>query len=128
MELIRTATELATNIETFRTYVAADSGADRDFALEQVTRDTCFVVTRDRECGFFSPAGFVAVPDNTREGHAGGAGHTEEEIDAALERILGTPPAPDTALEEEYARFCGLVGIPAREVPGDAPRRFSDLR
>lgn len=128
MDLIRTATELAANIDRFRDYALHPSGEHRDFAVELAARDDAFVVTRDKDGGFFSPVAFVAIPGNTHERHTAAAPAPAEAVDAALERILGRPAGTTATLEEEFAAYRERLGLPPRATDGGAALRFWDLR
>lgn len=128
MDLIRTATELAANIDTFRDYALHPSGEHRAFAVDLAARDDGFVVTRDKDGGFFTPVAFVATPGNSRERHAAAEPAPAEAIEAAVERILGRPAATTAALEEEHAAYRIRLGLPPRDTTTDSPLRFWDLR
>ncbi|MHB1512349.1 MAG: HNH endonuclease [Acidiferrobacter sp.] len=81
--------------------------------LGLITRGTCFVPYSSDVGIAFAPSRFIGYVGNKLSSHTSNPDRDGRVTNAALTRIIESPPLPDAALEKRYIAFCRQIGVSA---------------
>jgi hypothetical protein len=107
MKLVRTKNEIIENIVKLNNYISDEN----DYALRLVQRGACFVVLKDNGVYKFYPSRFIGYINNNLERHIHNNDKDGKDTNPTISNILGTKPIQNELLEQEYYKYCKLLGI-----------------
>jgi len=113
MQLVTTMNQVLANIAELERGRAAHSGTLAKEYRGLIKRGTCFVPYRLDAGIAFAPSRFVGYAGNRLFSHTSNPHRDGRVTNAALTRIIESPPLPDATLEKHYLAFCDQIGVSA---------------
>ena len=115
MKLINTKSQLIKNIDTLEGYLKEGDNYSMNEAKALVKRGTCFVAYKvDNEIRF-APSRFIGYINNKLEMHSVSEEKDGRVTNKAIIKILESKPLPNDKLNENYLKYCNLLGVQPSE-------------
>ncbi len=111
MELVRDLNDIHGNIRTLDNYL--QDRDLKDYAIGLIKRGTCFIAVKNDQGYSFYPSRFIGYKNNNHHAHIHNEGKDGRNTNSAINEILGCDPMLSEELEQEYRRFCGVLGFVA---------------
>src|SRR5690606_20169162 len=102
------------SLDSFERLRTSAVGADRRGWAGLVQRGTTFVAYPSEGGLAFAPSRFIGYRDNNLRAHSENPLKDGRDTNPAIERVLGSKPAPSRDLENAYRQFCVNQGIEPR--------------
>ena len=125
MRLVRTHDQIAANIETLEAVRREHQSGDFAEYAGLIKRGTCFLPYHAPDGIAFAPSRFIGYVGNNFAKHSANENRDERLTNGAINQILEKGSKRDTALEEEYLRFCMRIDVsPSRTGTFGVARKY----
>ncbi|MDI9519785.1 MAG: hypothetical protein QM308_01305 [Bacillota bacterium] len=114
--LVSELSELLKNFQTLDGYLNLKVDPEYTYAINLIKRGICFVAVKDSNSYKFYPSKFSGYSGNSMYNHEKNLCYRNgRETNKAIERIMGSKPSNNPALEREYIKYCESLGFETRE-------------
>ena len=132
MSFVTTRNDIVGNLLKLEAYLASPDPKEQEFARELVRLGYCFVVLKWSPNKYlFGPSRFIGYDKNSCNAHSF---HKKKQhrdgkkANAIISQLLEKEEVENPKLEDEYCRFCKLIGVAYRNLSGMKIRRKYWLR
>lgn len=115
MNTISNLNELINNFRTIDGYLYSKADPEYSFALDLIKKGICFVAVKDSNTYKFYPSRFIGYTDNSMNKHQNSADRDGRVTNKIISIILDDKLSHDPILNQEYKKYCELLGFKAQE-------------
>lgn len=125
IQFVTSIEDIKKNMKTLDNYLSSDDKDEVIYAKKRVKMGTCFIAVHTENGFRFYPSRFIGYAENTMDKHERNYEKDGTQTNPAISQILGASPKPNTALENEYQKYCESLGVTSNKAGAfGAPRKY----
>lgn len=115
MRCVQTLAEIRQNMLILDRYLEEKCDSEYSFALNLIKKGICSIAVKVESGYRFYPSRFTGYTGNCMDRHLNNQEKDGRITTPALSKVLGQPLAVSSCLEQEYKRYCELLGFTAND-------------
>lgn len=115
MHCVQSLEEIRQNMLTLDRYLEEKCDSEYSFALDLIKKGICFIAVKAENGYRFYPSRFIGYAGNCMDHHLNNSKKDGRVTTPAITKVLGQPLTVSPCLEQEYKRYCELLGFTAND-------------